>query len=202
MECTCITQIKIYHLLPSWTRLSIHCLLDTALALPSDNFHSIFPFFLPSSCPSPTLVALIWNCHMVPSLLLIWLRKIYVIVEIYQLSLHVYLCLSSGDLLIFSVKVSSVYSYFCVNNTYLKRCNTYLRRAWKLLWNVEKWENKLKSRAFSQYSALGTTLQFVKNHYTGWKLWLLNFFFVLQQSSVFSQVGTALIFPHLFTYLI
>ena len=45
--------------------ISSFCPLATTLVLTSDNFHSILPPLLPSSCPAPTLVALIRNCHMV-----------------------------------------------------------------------------------------------------------------------------------------
>ena len=74
------------------------CPLDTALVLTSDNFHSILPPLLLSSCPAPTLVALIRNCHMVPSLLcdhmytLPWLRKTSVTVEMYQSNFHMFMC--------------------------------------------------------------------------------------------------------------
>ena len=53
--------------------------LDTALLLTSDNFTSIFlspPSLLPSSCPAPTLVALLRNCHVASSLLCVHIRLV------------------------------------------------------------------------------------------------------------------------------
>ena len=89
--------------------------LDTALVLTSDNFHSICP-------PSPPILSSSYTappggCY--PKLshgaiftvyshtfTLFWLRRISVIVKMYQLIFCVYVCLSSNDLFIFAVRVS------------------------------------------------------------------------------------------------
>ena len=95
------------------------CHLDTALVLTSGDFHSIFT--PPPSCLTPSLVALFQNSHMAPSLpyVHIHLPPSYQedICDHQNVSVKlpcVCVCLLSGDLFIFSARVSSFFSYFCV----------------------------------------------------------------------------------------
>ena len=89
---------------------------DTALVITSDNSLSIFHPLIPSSCSFPggscpkLSQGAIFTVYS-HALLLFLLIKTPVSVKSSQLS---YLSLSSGVLFIFSVRVSSFFSYFCV----------------------------------------------------------------------------------------
>ena len=100
--------------------INLLCPLDTALVLTSDDFHSIFPPLLPLSCLSHTLW---WHFSKAVT----WQHLYHVFTYIYFLLIKkdicdwrnvsvnfpcVCVCLSSGDLFIFSVRVSSFFSYF------------------------------------------------------------------------------------------
>ena len=60
-------------------------------------------------------------------------RKISVIVEIFQLSFCVFwVCLSSGNLFIFLVKVSSFFSYCCISTSYINNTILHTFNKWKI----------------------------------------------------------------------
>ena len=135
--------------------INLFYLLETALVLTLDNFHSIFPPFLPSSCPALTLVALIQNCHMASSLLCVhihllfsdwerhlWLSKVSVKLPC------VYVCLSSGDPFIFSVKISSFFFYFCVICTLALSLSTWLD---SIIWNIIYYFYKIIALSYVYY---------------------------------------------------
>ena len=77
--------------------INLFCPLDTALVLTSDNFHSISPPLLPSSCLALIQVALICNSSDAVFIMcshtitLFRSRKTSVIVETFQLSFHVFM---------------------------------------------------------------------------------------------------------------
>jgi len=64
-----------------------------------------------------------------------WSRKTSVIIKTFQLNFHVFMCLSSRDFFIFSVRVFSFFSCFCVKRSFVLQFRELLSSA--RVWNIE-----------------------------------------------------------------